>query len=303
MVVALPLLGTSGVATAKVKPKGCHKTHTCRSGGGTGSGTGGAPAPITIQIDPNPVLETGTSSVVAVIQVETSPSFAGDLVNITSSQFFASCAGSPGFDTFFKVPGRPDSIQVPLDNDGNATVFMGGFDCAPGPSVIEADLVAAPYYTVLATLNVSPPVVTPPGVFGYPTSSGTVPGGEVETADTGALLGGSYVYAVFFVETNPVYAEQTVEISSAQLQARCGTQWFFGSFDGPGHGSDGAGSVLSPISPATATATLDDDGNAEFYFAGASCAAGTSEVIADVMAGTHPTYTTTFTVLPPAPTI
>ncbi|HVC71339.1 MAG TPA: hypothetical protein VNC61_13875 [Acidimicrobiales bacterium] len=53
----------------------------------------------------------------------------------------------------------------------------------------------------------------------------------------------------------------------------------------------------------TNRSTLDDDGNAVLVFFGSSCAAGPSAVIADVMAGTHPTCTTTFTVLPPAPTI
>ena len=48
-----------------------------------------------------------------------------------------------------------------------------------------------------------------------------------------------------------------------------------------------------------ATTTLDDDGNAVFVFYGASCAAGDSAVIADVDAGTHPTYVTTFSVNPP----
>jgi ribosomal protein L31 len=64
-----------------------------------------------------------------------------------------------------------------------------------------------------------------------------------------------------------------------------------------GHG----GVVDSPNT--TATATIDDDGNAVFVFAGSSCAAGSSQVIVDVLAGIHPTYTTTFTVLPPQPTI
>jgi hypothetical protein len=54
---------------------------------------------------------------------------------------------------------------------------------------------------------------------------------------------------------------------------------------------------------AAATGILDDDGNAVFLFFGASCAAGTSDVVADVLAGTHPTYTTTFTIVPPVPTI
>jgi hypothetical protein len=75
VVVSLPLLAVSGVAAAKAA-KGCHKTHTCKSGGGgtTGSGTGADPAPITVQIDPNPLVETGQSDVVATVQVETSPS-------------------------------------------------------------------------------------------------------------------------------------------------------------------------------------------------------------------------------------
>jgi hypothetical protein len=39
-----------------------------------------------------------------------------------------------------------------------------------------------------------------------------------------------------------------------------------------------------------------------FVFKGPSCAAGTSTVTADVDAGTHPTYSTTFTVSPPVQT-
>jgi hypothetical protein len=81
VVVSLPLLGTTAVASAKAKASGCHKTHSCKTAGGgsTGSGTGADPAPITVQVDPNPLVETGQSDVVAdVVQVETSPAFAGD---------------------------------------------------------------------------------------------------------------------------------------------------------------------------------------------------------------------------------
>jgi hypothetical protein len=49
--------------------------------------------------------------------------------------------------------------------------------------------------------------------------------------------------------------------------------------------------------------TKDRNGNAVFIFMGQSCASGTSEVMADVLAGTHPTYVTDFTVDPPAPTM
>jgi hypothetical protein len=48
---------------------------------------------------------------------------------------------------------------------------------------------------------------------------------------------------------------------------------------------------------------LDDDGNAVVVFSGVSCAAGSSQVMADVEAGSHPTDTTTFTVDAPVPTI
>jgi hypothetical protein len=122
----------------------------------------------------------------------------------------------------------------------------------------------------------------------------------LETGDS-ATSGDSDVYAVFYVETDPVYAEQPVEIGSAQLEARCGEGWVWEA------GNFGASPVdNSPVPGVGAntgeevTTTLDDDGNAVFIFKGASCAAGPSQVIADVEAGTHPTYVAQFTVLPPA---
>lgn len=292
----------AGVASAKAA-KGCHKTHTCHSGGRTGSGTGGVPAPITVQIDPNPLVETSESLVAAVIQVETSPSFAGDAVNISSSQLQTSCTlGGTLFANLQGVVAPPTlhesagSIQAILDDDGNATVVVQGVDCAPGPSVFEADLMVAPFYTALTTLNALPPVVTPPGITGYPTSSGRVTGGEVETGDT-AASGDSNVIAIFYVETDPVYAEQKAEISSSQLEGRCIRGW--GWYGAEGTQAFGPGVNTGP----RATALIDNDGNAVFAFFGTSCAAGDSQVIADVLAGSHPTYVTTFTVLPPAPTI
>jgi hypothetical protein len=99
--------------------------------------------------------------------------------------------------------------------------------------------------------------------------------------------GGSDVYAVISVATDPVYAEQTVEIVSA-LSNRCGqgVTWISdqGSFSG-----------------STATGTVDDDGNATFMVLGGSCAAGDVVVIAEVEAGTDPTYSTNFTIDAPAP--
>jgi hypothetical protein len=288
--MTMPLLGMSAMASAHVTKAAKHHHKT----GGGGSSTGGAPAPITVQIDPNPLVETGQSYVIAVIQVETSPSFAGDPITISSSQLAASCFGGVEYSNWQVEPPVP-TIQVFLDDDGNATVGVVGTDCAPGTSVIEADLDVAPYYTALGTLVANPPVVTTPGVSGYPTYSGIVPGGETETGDT-TDSGFSDVYAAFYVETSPVYAELPAEISSSELEGRCGDGWQWDSDTTtlPGHGVNHE----SPIQ-----GTLDDDGNTVFIFSGASCAAGSSEVVADVIGGTHPTYTTTFNINPPAPTI
>jgi hypothetical protein len=285
IVVALPLLGmSSGVAAAKA-PQGCHKTHSCKSGGGSGSGggTGGSTPAITVQVDPNPLVETGPSLVAAVIQVETSPSLAGDPVDISSSQLTNACGGIVGF--LSNTAAGLNDVTVFLDDDGNASVVVEGTNCAPGPSLIEADLAVAPFITATTTLTASPPVVTTAGVTGYPATSGVVTTGEVETGDS-ATSGDSDVYGVFYVETNPVYAEQPVDISSTQLQDRCGGTSTWTTFLG-----------------GTTTSSLDDDGNAVFVFFGSSCAAGPSTVIADVDAGSKPTYTTTFNVVAPEPTI
>lgn len=101
--------------------------------------------------------------------------------------------------------------------------------------------------------------------------------------------GASDVYAVFSVAADPVYAEQTVEIV-AGLANRCGlgATWFTnkGSFTG-----------------STANAAIDDDGNANFTFLGASCASGPVQVTVLVESGSEPSSTTTFIIDPPAPQI
>jgi hypothetical protein len=311
----MPLMGMSGVASAKSAkaaaakcakhPKKCLNSGGGSSTGGTGSGstgtggTGGAPAPlITVTVSPNPLVETGQSEIHAVIQVETLPAFAGDVVSISSSQLAASCdtVTYESIRTGFPVVPVDDAITTVLDDDGNATVIVDGTDCAPGTSVIEADLMTAPYYTALTQLVANPPNVTTPGLTGFPNN-------EVETGDTTGLSapgpsGNSDVYAVFYVEDSPVYAEQPVEIDSTQLDGRCGMGWLWEAGNG---GEPASGTGLNTGNEANTT--LDDDGNAVFVFKGISCAAGESEVIADVLAGTHDTFTFNFNINPPAPTI
>jgi hypothetical protein len=229
-------------------------------------------------------------------------------VHIDSSQLSASCLGGVTFESIAIAPlnpltpiTSPDHFSAVLDDDGNATVIVDAIDCAPGTSVVEADLEVAPFLTALTVLTALPPAVTPEGVTGYPQTAGVAE--EVETGDTSAS-GDSDIYAVFYVEDSPVYAEQTVEISSAQLQGRCLRGWIWepGNAAGVGVAPGYSGPVTgtgTQITGALPSTVLDDDGNAVFVFKGVSCAAGPSQVIADVRAGTGDTFTTTFTVLPP----
>jgi uncharacterized repeat protein (TIGR01451 family) len=232
------------------------------------------------------------SQVHAVIQVETSPAYADDPVNIDSQQLENSCLGGITFETLQQGSTRAprtghNSITTYLDDDGNVTVIVDGQDCSPGTDLIEADLIEAPYLTATTELVVLPPNVTTPGVTAQPTT-------EVETGNS-PDSGNSDVYTVFYVETDPVYADQPVEISSAQLDNRCGQGWRW---------EPGVGAPINQASGTiNATSTLDNDGNAVFVFKGASCAPGTSTVVADVEAGSHPTYTTTFTVVAPQVTL
>jgi hypothetical protein len=240
---------------------------------------------IKVTVTPNPLVETGASEVHAVVQVETVAGLAGAYVNISSIQLTNSCAADEVSFTSIaggtEDPVVSDPIRVQLDNEGNATVLLDAYDCAPGKDVVEADVVSAPYWSAKTTLVVKPPADSAHGVTAYPST-------EVETGTSGEG-GNSDVYAVFEVETKSVYAERTVEIQADELVDRCGQGSYWVSNGGTFSGS-------------TATATLDDNGNAVFDFFGASCATGRSTIIADVEAGLHPTYTTYFKILSPRPT-
>ncbi len=300
VVAAMPLMGMAGVASAAAKgsPKWCaahskaaKKAAACNTtpggGSGSGGGTGGAPPPVTeiqVTVSPNPVIETGVSEIHAVVQVEAQPAFANDPVFIYSQQLLNSCE-----DVEFSQnsgdelsDGLGESATVILDNDGNATVELDATECAPGPSLVEADLVNAPYYTATTVLQALPPNVTAPGLTAFPNP-------EVETGD--GTLTGSNVYAVFYFEDNPVYAETPVTISSTQLQDRCLEN------EGWTAGNGGSGNKTS------GTTTLDNDGNAVFIFEGISCAPGASVVVGDLVGGTHDTFTTNYVITAPTPTV
>src|SRR5580700_6369463 len=233
VVVSMPLVGMAGVASAKVKAapnctKHAHRA-ACKAGGGGGTGgTGGSTPPnIIVTVAPNPVQEVGTSELDFVVQVETLDVFANQTVNISSQQLFLDCLSLTWRSSADGTPsdqiGNGAGVTgVILDNDGNATVEVQGEDCAPGTDLIEADLGKAPYTTAQATLTALPPEVTT-----YPTITGA-PNPEVETGDGAPGNAESQVYVNFLIEENPVYAEQTVDVTSGQLTDRCelgSTKW------------------------------------------------------------------------------
>ncbi|MGH9017203.1 MAG: hypothetical protein ACRDY1_05585 [Acidimicrobiales bacterium] len=288
--MAMPLMGLSGIASAKTTKatKGStawcakHKKKAICQNAGGGSGSGGTTPEITVEAATSPV-----------IQVEANPSFAGDTVDIFSSQLEASCGGV----IFISVQSGTlteslNHYEAVLDDDGNATVIaVGAGNCAPGDNVVDASLVQAPYYTALGDYINYPDVVTPPGVFGYPDP-------EVETGDS-STSGNSDVYAAFAIEAPPVFAEQNAEISDTQLESSCGGGYFW--IDGYGNVTAETGVLPGQVETVTPpiNTPLDDDGNGGVLFLGISCAATTTTVIGDVDAGDHPTYTGTYTVLPP----
>jgi hypothetical protein len=303
VVVSMPLLGMAGVASAtkvKASTRFCvkhphHKVCKAKSGGGGTGGTGGPPPNIIVSVSPSPVQEVGTSEIDAVVQVEALDIFAGQKVDISSQQLSLDCltlawkssaAGTPS-----AVIGTGAGVTgVTLDNEGNATVELQGEDCAPGPNLVEADLHAAPYTTAQATLT-----ATPPGVTKEPLITGA-PNPEVETGDGGPGDAESQVYANFLIEESPVYAEQIVEVTSNQLTNRCEpgkTLWS----STPGLG--GGGALIGTIG---VTAVLDNDGNAVVTFEGISCAAGQSEVDAELVGGTKDSFSTQYVISPPAQT-
>ena len=267
LAIAAPMsvLALAGTASAKPKPQ------------------------ILVTVSPNPLIETGVSEVHGVVQVEARPAYAGMSVDIESEQLDLACSAV----YFAQNSGYTESVSfgldtpavVTLDAEGNATVELDAYGCPPEHFLLEADLVKAPYYTATTILKVKPPNKTKHGLTGYPNP-------EVETGD--ATFTGSNVYAVFYVEMPPVYAEKAVVISSPELQNRClsGFEWeAANSGYPPTHSTTGGVSTL-----------LDDDGNAVFIFEGISCGAGPSTVAAGLMSGGL-SVTTKYVIDSPVPTV
>jgi hypothetical protein len=114
----------------------------------------------------NEVENATISSVVTIVQVEFPPVYAEQNVRVSADELWRRCGegvhlGWWGPDWTF-ISSAP-SVQVKLDNDGNAfLVLYGYYSCASGPSLIEASLEHAPYTTETSTFTVEAPRETFP---------------------------------------------------------------------------------------------------------------------------------------------
>ncbi len=130
-----------------------------------------APSKPGVTASPSSEVEDSVSSSVAtIVQVEFPPVFAERKVNISAEQLFARCMvppslvwvgadgnvlGGGGADV---LAGGTESVEVQLDNDGNAfVVVLGGGSCASGTSLIEASLTEAPFTTYTTEFTIEPP--------------------------------------------------------------------------------------------------------------------------------------------------
>ena len=226
-----------------------------------------------------------SSSIADVVEVECEPVYAEHTIRFSSNELYSRCQHHLSWSLPYPYsPQSGSGFSVTLDNDGNATaVIWGGPGCAAGESLIAAHMEQAPFLTVTTPFVVQPPRPSPPGVY-------TLPKEEVENEET------SSVATIVHVEFPPVYAEQGVNINAEQLYSRCHIPPKLVWVGAGGEKLEG-GSNLDGLK-------LDNDGNAfVVILGGGSCASGSSEIEASLESAPYTTYTTTFTILPPQPTL
>src|SRR5581483_2985354 len=224
------------------------------------------------------------SSIADIIIVECRPVYSQQTVTIDATQLFYQCHRKLlWFAPSLTAAGAGPQFTVTLDNDGNATaVVFGGSSCAAATAVIFASLNAPPFPTASTTFTILPPQNTKPGVIASPRR-------EVEDAVF------SSVATVIQVEFPSTQAERFVTIRSNGLFARCAPSslfWF---------GPEGIplGTGISSV-----TVQLDNNGNAFVLVIGAlSCASGSSTITADLHTVPYTTFSTTFTIRSPRPTV
>ncbi len=111
---------------------------------------------------PETQVETGVSSGFAAIIEAEFTNGSEKPVRIFSEELFRRCRVAPHLvwilQTGQAVAGTPEVNGIPLDNDGNAFVIvLGDGSCAPGASLIEADLEAKPFTTLTTFFTIEAP--------------------------------------------------------------------------------------------------------------------------------------------------
>jgi len=126
----------------------------------------------TIVAAPNPEVETGDggpgdapSQVYVNFLIEENPVYAEGTVEVTSEQLTARCGlGTPLWTSTGGTAVTSGATTIGttaiLDDDGNADITFEGLSCAPGPSLVQADLVGGTGDTFWTTFTISPPAVT-----------------------------------------------------------------------------------------------------------------------------------------------
>ncbi len=282
-VLALSLFVLSGTAFAHVAHHKKAKPHT-----GTAD-----PETCVVHALPASFMDQGefgsASSVADIVEVECEEVYAEKHVRISANELYSRCDQKLYWRTPYghELPGftTGPSFSVELDNDGNATaIVVGGPSCAAGESLIAAHLEVAPFTTATTGFTVLPPRPTEPGVFATPENKV-----EGETY--------SDVATIVQVEFPPVFAEEPVNVQSAEFYSRC-------------HNTpkteaiimDNSGHPVVVHSLEEGTLYLDNDGNAFAVLIGnSSCASGTSLIEASLENAPYTTYTTDFTIEPPQP--
>jgi hypothetical protein len=225
------------------------------------------------------------SSITDIVEVECDPTYAGTLVEFASQELVDRCHGILWTSTTIGATLEPsaNTITVPLDNDGAATVaLLPSGPCAPGESLITADLLSPPNTTVATGFTILPPRPTTEGVYVTPSSA-------VES-DTS-----SSVATIIQVEFPPEFAEDLVSINLRQLYAKCRFPhiWWFSP--------DSENWVRSQ---SFYTVMLDNDGTAFALVIGTqSCSAGKVLVEASLEEAPYTTLKTEFEIKPPEPTL
>jgi len=105
--------------------------------------------------------DAGSSGVATIIEAEFAAG-SEKLVRIGSEELYARCREAPHVrwisESGEETSGVSELTGLRLDNDGNAFVIaIGDSSCAPGPSLIEADLESKPFTTFTTPFTIEPP--------------------------------------------------------------------------------------------------------------------------------------------------